>query len=47
MIIISVISKFKVVVTVLAGIIIFKEENVLKKILISLLVFVGVVLISI
>ena len=46
MIIITSISKFKVVVSVLLGIFLFKEKSVLKKILISLLVFAGVLLIS-
>lgn len=46
MIIITSLSKFKVVVAVLLGIALFKEKNVLKKILISLLVFAGVILVS-
>ena len=46
MIIITSLSKFKVVVAVLLGIVLFKEKDVLKKILISLLVFMGVLLIS-
>lgn len=46
MIIITTLSKFKVVVAVLLGIFLFKEKSVLKKILISLLVFVGVLLVS-
>lgn len=46
MIIITSLSKFKVVVAVMLGIWLFKEKNVLKKILISLLVFAGVLLIS-
>lgn len=44
---ISVISKFKVVVSVFAGILVFKEKNICKKILLTLLVILGVVLISI
>lgn len=46
MIIITTLSKFKVVVAVFLGIFLFKEKNVLKKILISLLVFVGVLMVS-
>ncbi len=46
MIIITSISKLKVVIAVLLGICLFKEKNVLKKVLISLLVFAGVLMIS-
>ena len=46
MIIITTLSKFKVVVAVFLGIFLFKEKNVLKKMLISLLVFAGVLLVS-
>lgn len=44
---ISVISKLKAVITVVAGIFIFKEKNILKKIIFSLIVVLGVILISI
>ncbi len=46
MITISVLSKLKIVVTVLAGILIFKEKNIWKKILLTLLVILGAVMIS-
>ena len=47
MITISILSKLKIVITVLAGIVIFKEKNVLKKLLFTLLVVIGAILISI
>ena len=46
MIIISVISKFKMVVSVLLGLVIFKEKNYLKKLLICLLIFAGILMVS-
>ena len=46
MIIITTISKFKVVISVLIGILLYKEKNVVKKLLISLLVFAGILLVS-
>ena len=47
MITISILSKMKVVVIVLLGALIFKEKNVFKKLLLSLLVIAGAILISI
>ncbi|MBP3345108.1 MAG: DMT family transporter [Clostridia bacterium] len=47
MLTISVLAKFKNIVGILAGIIIFKEKQVWKKILLSLLVVAGVILISV
>lgn len=47
MITISILSKLKIVVTVLLGTFIFKEKNILKKILLSTLVIMGAVLISV
>lgn len=47
MITISILSKLKIVVTVWLGTIIFKEKNILKKILLSMFVILGAVLISI
>lgn len=47
MITISILSKLKIVVTVLAGTLIFKEKNVLKKILFALLVIAGAIMISV
>ena len=47
MITISILSKLKIVITVLAGIVIFKEKNVLKKLLFTFLVVIGAILISI
>ena len=47
MITISILSKMKVVVAVFLGAIIFKEKNILKKILFSLLVIAGAILISV
>lgn len=46
MIIISVISKFKMVVSVLLGLIFFKEENWLKKLMICLMIFAGILMVS-
>lgn len=46
MITISILSKLKIVVTILAGIIIFREKNIIKKIILSTLVVVGAILIS-
>ena len=46
MITISILSKLKIVVSILAGIIIFKEKNVIKKLILSILVVVGAILIS-
>lgn len=45
--IISVLAKFKIIVTVLLGMIIFKEKNITKKLLISVIVLAGVILVSI
>ena len=47
MITITILSKLKIIITVLAGIIIFKEKNVLKKIILTTLVVIGAILISI
>jgi len=47
MITISILSKFKVVVTVCAGIFIFKEKNIIKKIILTFLIMLGTILISI
>ncbi len=47
MITISILSKLKIVITVLLGIIVFKEKNIFKKLMFSLLVIAGAVLISI
>ena len=44
---ISVISKLKIIVTVLAGIIIFKEKNIWKKLLLTLLIVIGAIMIAI
>lgn len=46
MIIITSITKFKVVVTVILGVFVFKEKNILKKVLISLLMFAGILMLS-
>ena len=46
MITISILSKLKIVVSILAGIIIFKEKNVIKKLILTILVVVGAILIS-
>ena len=46
MIIISVISKFKMVVSVLLGLIFFKEDNWLKKLLICFMIFAGILMVS-
>jgi drug/metabolite transporter (DMT)-like permease len=47
MITISILSKMKVVVTILAGVLIFKEKNVLKKLLFASLVVFGAIMISV
>lgn len=47
MITISILSKLKIVITVLAGIIIFKEKNITKKLILTSLVVAGAILISI
>lgn len=47
MITISILSKMKVVVTILAGILIFKEKNVAKKLLFASLVVLGTIMISV
>ena len=44
---ISVLIKLQVVVTVLASIAIFKEKNILKKVLLTLLVVAGVILMTV
>ena len=44
---ISVLSKLKIIVTVLAGIIIFKEKNIWIKLFLSLLVVIGAVMIAV
>lgn len=46
MITISILSKLKIIVPILAGIIIFKEKNIIKKLVLSTLVIVGAILIS-
>ena len=46
MIIISVISKFKMVVSVLLGLIFFKEDNWIKKLLICFMIFAGILMVS-
>lgn len=46
MITISILSKLKIVVSILAGIIIFKEKNIIKKLILTILVVVGAILIS-
>lgn len=46
MIIISVISKFKMVVSVLLGLIFFKENNWRKKLLICFMIFAGILMVS-
>ena len=46
MIIISIVSQLKTVVAVLLGIVLFKEKNYMKKILISLLIFGGILMVS-
>lgn len=47
MILISILSKLKVIIAILGGILIFKERKVAKKIFFSLLVIAGTILISI
>lgn len=47
MITITILSKLKIIITVLAGIIIFKEKNILKKLILTTLVVIGAILISI
>jgi transporter family protein len=47
MITISILSKLKIVVSILAGIIIFKEKNIIKKLILTILVVIGAILISI
>lgn len=47
MIIISIISKLKIIVTMFAGIFIFKEKNVAKKIALTLLIILGAIFVSI
>ena len=44
---ISVLSKLKIIVTVLAGIIIFKEKNIWTKLCLSLLVVIGAIMIAV
>ena len=44
---ISIVTKLQVVVTVLASLVVFKEKNVIKKLLLTLLVIAGVVLMTI
>lgn len=46
MITISILSKLKVVVTMLAGILIFKEKNIWKKLILTLIVICGAVMIA-
>ncbi|MBQ4558461.1 MAG: DMT family transporter [Clostridia bacterium] len=46
MITISILSKLKIVVSVLAGIIIFKEKNIIKKLILTILIVIGAILIS-
>jgi len=47
MILITALSKFNGVVTVIAGILLFKEKDWMKKIFIALMMFIGVILITI
>ena len=47
MITISILSKMKVVVTILAGVVIFKEKNIFKKLIFASLVVVGAIMISV
>jgi len=47
MITISILSKMKVIITVWLGTFIFKEKNILKKLLLSSLVIIGAILISV
>ena len=47
MIIISIISKLKIIVTMFAGVLIFKEKNVVKKILLALMIVLGAIFVSI
>ena len=47
MITISILSQLKIIVAVFAGVLLFKEKNVCKKILLSLIVIFGAVLISV
>ena len=46
MIVISLVSKFKVIIAVLLGIVLFKEQNYWKKIMLALMMFAGIILIS-
>ena len=47
MIIISILAKLKILVTIFVGIFVFKESNILKKILLTLFILVGTILIVI
>lgn len=47
MIIISIISKLKILVAIFAGIFIFKEKNVVKKILLTLLIVLGAIFVAV
>ena len=46
LIVISLVSKFKVIISVFLGIVIFKEQNYWKKIMLALMMFAGIILIS-
>ena len=46
MIIISILSKLKMIIAVFSGIIIFKEKNIILKILLTLLILLGVILVA-
>ena len=46
MVIITILSKLKILIAVFAGIIVFKEKNILKKILLTIMVVTGVLLIA-
>ena len=47
MIIITILAKLKVLITTFAGILIFKEKNITKKILLTILIIIGAVFVSI
>jgi len=46
MITIAVISKLKTVVAVLVGMVVFKEKNFVKKLLLCLTIFAGILMVS-
>lgn len=47
MIIIAILSKLKILVTTFAGVLIFKEKNVTKKILFTILIIIGAIFVSV